>query len=290
MQTMLTMTNDEHLNVADSRDQSMNQANRNSTIAVITGAAGGMGAPSAKRLAAQGYSLLLCDLDATRLEAVAAPLRAAGTQVEVLAADLSDTGFPARLLVALGDRSIGALIHTAGLSPTMADGPRIFEVNYNATKRLVDAVCPKMAEGSCAVLISSMSAYFIKSAEADAAIAKLIAGDSTLIEPMIKTPQGAYPLSKRAVIALVAQASTAFGARKARIASIAPGLIDTGMGRAEMEASPQTHVMLARTPLQRMGVGDEIASAAVFLCSPDASYITGCDIKVDGGTIAAMGL
>lgn len=268
----------------------MSHAKSNSVIAVITGAAGGMGAPAAKRLAAQGYSLLLCDLNAERLEQVAAPLRAAGTQVEILAADLSDPGFPDLLISMLGDRAIGALIHTAGLSPTMADGPRIFEVNYYATKRLVDAICPKMAERSCAVLISSMSAYFVKSPEADAAIAKLIAGDSAAIEPMIKTPQGAYPLSKRAVIALVAHASTAFGARKARIASIAPGLIDTGMGRAEMEASPQTKVMLGRTPLQRLGIGDEIASAAVFLCSADASYITGCDIKVDGGTIAAMGL
>jgi NAD(P)-dependent dehydrogenase (short-subunit alcohol dehydrogenase family) len=259
-------------------------------LAVITGAAGGMGAPAAKRLAAQGYSLLLCDLDAARIEQVAAPLRTAGTQVEVLAADLSSPGFPAQLLGIVGSREVSALIHTAGLSPTMAEGPRIFEVNYYATRRLVDAICSKMAAGSCAVLISSMSAYFVKAPEADAAIAKLIAGDSSAIEPMIKTPQSAYPLSKRAVIALVAHASIAFGSRKARIASIAPGLIDTGMGRAEMEASPQTKVMLGRTPLQRMGVGDEIASAAVFLCSADASYITGCDIKVDGGTTAAMGL
>ena len=101
----------------------MTQAKNTTAIAVITGAAGGMGAPAAKRLAAQGWSLLLCDLNAERIEQVAAPLRAAGTHVEVLAADLSDSGFPALLLAALGDRSIGALIHTAGLSPTMADGP-----------------------------------------------------------------------------------------------------------------------------------------------------------------------
>lgn len=259
------------------------------SVAVVTGAAGGMGAPAAKRLAAQGRSLLLCDLDAGRLEQVAAPLRTAGVHVEILAGDLSDVGFPARLLATLGDRSISALIHTAGLSPTMADGPRIFEVNYNATKRLVDAVCPKMAEGSCAVLISSSSAYMVKSADIDEAIKKLIAGDESAVQPMVKAPQGAYPISKRAVIALVAHAATAFGAHKARIASIAPGLIDTGMGRAEMEASPQTKVMLERTPLRRLGIGDEIASVAVFLCSPDASYITGCDIKVDGGTLGAMG-
>jgi len=262
---------------------------QSNAVAVITGAAGGMGAPAAKRLAAQGWSLLLCDLDASRIEQVAAPLRAAGAKVEVLAGDLANASFPGQLLSVLGARSIGALIHTAGLSPTMADGARIFEVNYNATKRLLDAVRPKMAEGGCAVLISSSSAYMVKSAEIDDAIAKLVAGDVTAVEHMIKTPQGAYPISKRAVIALVARESTAFGKQKARIVSIAPGLIDTGMGRAEFAASPQTKVMLERTPLGRLGVGDEIASVAVFLCSPDASYITGCDIKVDGGTLGAMG-
>ena len=173
--------------------------------------------------------------------------------------------FLARLISTLGDRSVGALIHTAGLSPTMADAARIFEVNYGATKRLVDAVRPKLAEGGCAVLISSSSAYMVKSAEIDEAIGRLLAGDSAAVQNMIKTPQQAYPISKRAVIALVAREAAAFGKRRTRIVSIAPGLIDTGMGRAEMLASEQTKVMLERTPLGRLGLGDEIASVAVFL-------------------------
>lgn len=258
-------------------------------IAVVTGAAGGMGQPVAVRFAAQGRSLLLCDVDADRLEQVAGPLRAGGAEVSILAGDIADPAFPDQLIAALDGRPITALVHTAGLSPTLADGPRIFDVNFTATRRLIDAIRPRMAPGGCAVLISSMSAYMAARPEIDAAIRDLIDGDGTAIAPMITEPRGAYPISKRAVIALVAREAAAFGAKGARIASIAPGLIDTGMGRSEMAASEQTKVMLARTPLGRTGVGDEIASVAVFLCSNDASYITGCDIKVDGGTLAALG-
>lgn len=265
----------------------MSQANTKNVVAVITGAAGGMGAPTATRLAAQGFSLLLCDMSAERLEQVAQPLRAAGTKVEILTGDIADPSYPATLLAAVGERQIGAMVHTAGLSPTMADGGRILEVNFFATERLVKAVCPKMAEGACLVLISSSSAYMMKAPEFDDAIAKLLAGDASAAHQLATTPQGAYPLSKRAVIALVGRESTPFGQRKARIASIAPGLIDTGMGRAEQ--NDRTTAMLGRTPLGRLGIGDEIASVAAFLCSPDASYISGVDIKVDGGMLAAIG-
>ena len=260
------------------------------SLAIVTGAAGGMGAPSSVRLAAAGFQLLLCDLDAARLEDAAAPLRAKGTKADILACDVADPDFPGRVLAALGNRQVGAMVHTAGLSPTLADAARIMAVNYTATDRLVQAVRPHMAEGSCAVLISSISAYMVKSAEIDEAIHMLVhGGDATAVTGLITSPQMAYPISKRAVIALVARESTAFGERKARIASIAPGLIDTGMSRREMESGPQMALMLQKTPIGRLGVGDEIASVAAFLCSPAASYITGCDIKVDGGTLAAMG-
>ena len=85
-------------------------------VAVVTGGAGGMGSACAVKLAAEGWDeLLLCDIHADRLEAVAAPLRASGASVEVLAGDLADPGFPASILAALAGRPISALIHTAGL-------------------------------------------------------------------------------------------------------------------------------------------------------------------------------
>jgi NAD(P)-dependent dehydrogenase (short-subunit alcohol dehydrogenase family) len=268
-----------------------NETAYNGKIAVITGAAGGMGAAVAARLAGAGWPLLLCDLDAGRLQPMAAKFSAAGHSAQVLAGDIADPAYPARLTGALAARDIGILIHTAGLSPTMADAERILKVNFDATAKLVEVARPRMAKGGCAVLIASSAAHMVKSDEWDRALTEAIAArSSAALLPLATRPEMAYPLSKRAVIRLVAHEATAFGARGARIVSISPGLIDTAMTRAEQTASAQMRSLLARTPLARLGTADEIASAAVFLCSKDASYITGCDLRVDGGTLASLGL
>ena len=260
-------------------------------VVVVTGAAGGMGKPAAVRFAKQGRPLLLCDVNAERLDAAATELRIFGVQVDVLAGDIAAPDFPDRVLAALGGRPVAALIHTAGLSPTMADAARIFEVNYSATERLVLALRERMSEGGCAVLISSCSAYMVTAPEMIAAVKELVGGKGIeAVAPFIGTPQMAYPVSKVGVIALVAREAEAFGKRGARIASIAPGFIDTDMGRAEAKESQQMVDMIAITPLGRLGTGDEIASVAEFLCSPAASYVTGCDIKVDGGIVGRLGL
>ena len=258
-------------------------------VAIITGAAGGMGAPSAQRLGAQGYPLILCDISAERLEAVAAPLRAKGVAVEVLVGNIADPGFTDALLALLGDRPIGAVVHTAGLSPTMGDAGQIFSVNYDATARLVVAIRPRMLAGACAVLVASSSGYSAASPEVDALLETIpLDGDSTALRPGVTNSGHAYSLSKRGVQKIVERQAMGFGERGARIMSISPGLIDTSMGRAEAQAHPIMQQMRDNTPLGRYGTGDEIASVAAFLCSPDASFVTGSDIKVDGGVLAVM--
>lgn len=258
-------------------------------VAIVTGAAGGMGSASAVRLAAQGRALILCDISAKRLEQIAAPLREAAQSIETLAGDIADPAFPAALLALLGARPIGALIHTAGLSPTMGDAAQIFAVNYDGTSRLLEAVRPRMLEGACAVLIASSSGYAAVSPETDAALDAIPpGGDSSSLLRIVSNPGHAYSLSKRGVQRMVERQATAFGKRKARIMSISPGLIDTSMGRAEAQAHPIMKEMLNKTPLARYGTADEIASVAVFLCLPDASFVTGSDIKVDGGVLAVM--
>jgi NAD(P)-dependent dehydrogenase (short-subunit alcohol dehydrogenase family) len=147
-----------------------------------------------------------------------------------------------------------------------------------------------MAAGGCAVLIASMAGYMMSSPEIDAALDAIGPGEnSSSLHKFAPSSGAAYSISKRGVLRMVERQAALFGAqRKARIVSISPGLIDTAMGRAEQRASSQMGMMLEKTPLGRYGTAEEIASVAVFLCSPGASFITGSDIKVDGGVLAAL--
>jgi len=263
----------------------MQVTDKKAGVAIVTGAAGGMGSASAARLAAQGWPLILCDISAQRLEDIAVTLRKSGQPIEILSGNIAAADFPAALLALLGDRPIGAVIHTAGLSPTMGEAAEILAVNYDATSRLVEAVRPRMLEGACAVLIASSSGYSAVSPEIDALLDAIPpGGTSSSLLKIALNPGHAYSLSKR----MVERQAMAFGERKARIMSISPGLIDTAMGRAEAKVHPIMAEMRNKTPLGRYGTADEIASVAVFLCSPDASFVSGSDIKVDGGVLAVM--
>jgi NAD(P)-dependent dehydrogenase (short-subunit alcohol dehydrogenase family) len=104
------------------------------------------------------------------------------------------------------------------------------------------------------------------------------------------TPIGSgYGLAKQGVIRLVGREAVAWGSLGARICSISPGSIDTPMGRQEFANQPFMATMLEHTPLARLGRPEEIANAVAFLVSPEASYITGCDLVVDGGVVPALG-
>jgi NAD(P)-dependent dehydrogenase (short-subunit alcohol dehydrogenase family) len=267
----------------------MTEGKRAEGIAIVTGAAGGIGSACVTSLAEAGWPLILCDISLARLEERAAPLRAAGQQIELLAGDMSDPVILRQLQDLIGARQVGAVVHTAGLTPTMADAARILQVNYSVSAQLAALLRPRMAAGGCAVFIASSSAYLVNVPEADAAIEALTSDDASTLLPFATSPEMAYPISKRAVIRLVAREAEAFGARHARIVSISPGLIDTAAARHEAAASPMMEVMRQKTPLRRFGQPEEIASVAAFLCSPAASFISGRDIPVDGGMLVGLG-
>jgi NAD(P)-dependent dehydrogenase (short-subunit alcohol dehydrogenase family) len=254
-------------------------------LAVVTGGASGMGEAAALLLSEAGWPVLLSDLHADKLNHAAE--RLAG-EVEVLAGDISDSDYASKLIATLAGRQIGALVHCAGLSPSMADPARILDVNLAATMRLIDAACPHMAPGSCAVLFSSSGAHLmgsswdkrlkgVRTPEAVPALSSLVNGSGA-----------AYTVSKRAVMLLVERMSPVFGARGARIVSVSPGIIDTPMGRVEMEQHAIMHEMMVNSPLSRSARPEEVAAIAVFLCTPAASFITGTDILVDGGKVATV--
>src|SRR5262249_36287504 len=101
-------------------------------------------------------------------------------------------------------------------------------------------------------------------------------------------PGLSYSLSKQAVIRLVERRAAAWGRMGARIVSISPGVILTPMGRKELAETPGTRVLADAVPAGRVGHAMDIAQAARFLASDDASFITGCDLRVDGGSTALV--
>ncbi len=256
--------------------------------AIVTGAASGMGAATARAFAAEGWPLILCDIKEEPLRVVADELSET-VPVETLAGDVSDMAYPARLVELLGHRQVGALVHPAGLSPAMAEGPRVIEVNYHASTRLVEVVRDRMAPGACAVLVASIAAHMTTTPEFIAGVEDMVAGRNTAaVEQFSASSYGAYGFSKRALVRYAEEQAVPFGKHGARIVSLCPGNIDTPMGQLELARGNGMPEMVAMTPAGRMGYPEEIASVALFLCSPAASYITGTDIRVDGGVIPAM--
>jgi NAD(P)-dependent dehydrogenase (short-subunit alcohol dehydrogenase family) len=256
---------------------------------VVLGAASGMGAAAARLLADRG-PLLLADRNANRLTEIAKEL---GGDVQTIGCDVTVQADVDALVEATGE--LDSLILTAGLSPTMAPGRPIFEVNLLGTNRVIKGFESIIRPGSSAVCFASMAAHMSPDIEAIDAV--LDTPDSpTFFDDLVATgidvdePGTAYTFSKRGVMRLVRREALAWGPRGARITSISPGIIDTEMGRLEFENQPVMADMVKMSGLGRQARPDELAAVALFLSSDDASFITGTDILVDGGACAAIGV
>lgn len=254
---------------------------------VVLGAASGMGAATAALLAPRGR-LLLADVDRAGLDEVAGAI---GGDVDTIVCDVTAPSDVDALVEATG--ALGALVLTAGLSPSMDAGRRIYEVNLRGTQRVLERYLPQVGPGSAAVCFASMAAHLMP---ADPAIDEILDAcaaddfyerlDAVGLDPDL--PEFAYALSKRGVVRLVECLAGSWGAVGARLLSLSPGIIDTGMGRQEAAAQPTMAMMEAESALGRSAAAEEVARVAAFLVSDDASFMTGTDVLVDGGCVAAM--
>jgi NAD(P)-dependent dehydrogenase (short-subunit alcohol dehydrogenase family) len=241
-----------------------------------------MGRRCVDRLRGMADDLVVVDLEAPAIEGTIG-----------LACDVSDPDAVTALAEQV--RQLGpfrALAHAAGISPTMGEPGRVFDVDLVGTQRLLDAFEALVVTGSAAVCFSSLAAYQLApfaTAEIDALIDDPMAPDFLERAVGLFTDSGlAYGLAKRGVIRAAARAAVRWGARGGRVNSVAPGIIDTPMGRQELDQQPFMRTMLEQAPLGRLGEADEVAAVVAFLLSEEASFVSGIDVLVDGANLPGM--
>jgi NAD(P)-dependent dehydrogenase (short-subunit alcohol dehydrogenase family) len=252
-------------------------------VVVVTGAGSGMGRACVDRLRDPQWTIVAVDLHAPEID------DAIG-----VSCDISDPAAVARLVEQVGSiAGLRALVHAAGISPTMAAPRRIFEVDLVGTQLLLDGFQPLVEPGTVGVCFASSAAHQVAllgpQPDLDALVeAPMEPGFLDAVDERFDDGGLAYGWAKRGVVRAAARAAATWGAKGGRVVSLSPGMIDTGMGRQELDAQPMMQVMLDATPLQRLGRPEEIAEVVAFLISDAASFLTGTDVLVDGGCLEGL--
>ncbi len=244
-------------------------------IAIITGAASGIGQATARRVAAEGARTVVADLNGDGAGEVAAKIAAAGGEATAVQADLGEVD-SVRAMVQAAVSAYGGLdiLHNNAAAtqlaatrdlPVSAADPDVWDatmrINLRGAMVAIQAAVPHMiARGGGSVINTASGAG--------------LTGD-------LRNP--AYGASKAALISLTRYAATEFGKQGIRCNAISPGFIEIGSkpGREAVHATMLRHAL---TP--RLGCPEDIAALVVFLASDESAFITGQNICVDGGMLA----
>lgn len=227
--------------------------------ALITGATGGIGREVAKILSSSGAEVVITDFELPKLEELSSSL---SNGVTVFAGDLSDKESIKELVAVAG--KVDYLLHVAGIYPeaplkeiTDEDLDKVLAINVKAVLALTREIEANLNEGGAIVNFGSI---------AGARGSKF---------------HSHYAASKGAISSFSKSIALELADRNIRVNTIAPGIIETPMTEALMDASGDS--ILMNTPLKRLGAAEEVAGAAAFLCSDLATFITGETIHVNGG-------
>lgn len=257
-------------------------------VIVITGGAGGIGTACAKAL--KNEHLILTDYSTEKVNQAVDSLKKEGYKVSGIACDITNKNDVEKLTQFVSKAgSFKALIHTAGVSGTVPDLRKIYDIDLVATDLLIDAFHNLASNGSVAVLLASMMGYTVPPNEKyDNALRNPQESSSfeTIVPFVDNNSDTMYNFVKRGVHLLAQQHVNKWGQKGARIVSLSPGVIETEMGLKAAEEHPEKIEMIRNaTPLQRNGKPEDVADVVTFLISDSARFITGTDLLVDGGVI-----
>lgn len=268
--------------------------NQNKPVIALLGA-GSMGCAITKRIGAN-KTILLGDISEKNLEERAKEFRAGGYIVETQKVDACDRDSVksfARKAASLGP--VKYFIDTAGASPNQAVPEHIIKLDLVGTAIAIDEFAKVIADGGAGLVISSQTGYMmhltpeVENQLAMAPTEELAELECVKNDAMVNSG-AAYIISKRANhLRVRTAAATTWGNARARINTLSPGVIVTPLAYDEFNAAGDTYQqMIDSSPARRVGTPEEIAAAGAFLLSDEAAFITGTDLLIDGGVIAAI--
>jgi NAD(P)-dependent dehydrogenase (short-subunit alcohol dehydrogenase family) len=245
--------------------------------ALITGAGSGIGRATAMRFHGGGASLMCADIDQAAAEDTANHIGQLGGRAEAMRVDVTDRDAVRQALNATVDAfgSLDVLFNNAGVGGGH-DWQATLKVNLDGVYNGLYYGCELMAARGGGAIINTASILGLVGA------APLPGG------PIVPTEYGvgAYAASKGAVVQLTRQFALSYAARQVRVNAIAPGYIVTPMTAMVRELPEVEQFLVSLHPMGRLGQPEEIAAAAAFLASDEASFITGVILPVDGGYTA----
>ena len=239
-------------------------------IALVTGAARGIGQAIALQLASDGADLALCDVKVEWLEDTAAKVKALGRRVETYAMNVADGAAVGEAVakVAADFGRIDVLVNNAGITRdtllirmSEEDWDAVLDINLKGAFLVTKAVVKYMMKQRSGAIVNIASVVGI----------------------MGNPGQANYTASKAGLIALTKTTAKELGSRNVRVNAVAPGFIRTAM--TDKLSEPAKEAMLRNVPLGRPGEPEDVAKAVAFLASDNAAYVNGQTLAVCGGMV-----
>jgi NAD(P)-dependent dehydrogenase (short-subunit alcohol dehydrogenase family) len=244
-------------------------------VALVTGAAAGIGAAAARAFAREGARVVVCDLDAEKGGAICEAIRSENFEASFFRADVSDESQVSALIQSTVDTygRLDCALNNAGMTGPMSP---LHETELEPWLRT-------LAVNLTGVFLCMKHEIPVMQRQGAGAIVNMASGSGLIATPGL----AAYCASKHGVLGITKTAAVENAGAGVRINAILPGSTDTPALRSAMSLSPQVEKMILKSlPGGRLGKAEEIAEAAVWLCSDRASFVSGESMLVDGATVA----